>query len=175
MSVKRNKGMIVWLTGFSGAGKSTLAQEVAVHLESKQLVRVLDGDDLRKGISADLGFSMKDRDENLRRTAEISRLFAESGFTVITAFISPLQKQRDLARKISKDYPFFEVFVDCPLEVCEKRDVKGLYKQARSGKISEMTGVVSPFEVPINPDLHLKTDKLTVEQCVEKILKLIQG
>lgn len=167
-----SSGKIFWFTGLSGSGKTTLARAFEKSLEGR-LVRVLDGDEVRKGLCSDLGFSMQDRDENLRRVAEVANLFAESGFIVITSFISPLQKQREMARKLNQRHAFFEIFLDCPLAVCEKRDPKGLYAKARQNLVGEMTGISSPFEKPLSPDLRLPTDQLSLADCIEKLATLI--
>ncbi len=164
------KGKIYWFTGLSGAGKSTLANRFANEFP-KDKVKVLDGDEFRKGLSSDLGFSMKDRDENLRRAAEVAKMFADIDFTVIVAFISPLQKHRDLARSINKDHSFFEVFIDCPMEVCQKRDPKGLYKKSVGEENSPMTGMGSPFEAPKNPDLQINTTE-DIASCMAQLKKL---
>ncbi len=169
---KRNghPGFTVWFTGLSGSGKSTLARELEKELFGRGAqVYVLDGDNVRQGINKDLGFSSADRVENIRRLGEIAKLFSDAGLAVITAFISPFESDREAARRVVGAKRFVEVFLDCPLRVCERRDPKGLYKKARLGKIMNFTGVHSPYEPPSRPDITLRTDKLGVGAAVEKI------
>jgi len=163
-----HSGMVIWTTGLSGSGKSTLMRELEKKLfaEGKN-VFVLDGDNIRQGICSDLGFSDADRSENIRRVAETAKLMADAGLIVLTAFISPFERDRQRAREIIGGQRFVEIFVDCPIVECEKRDPKKLYSKARSGEITFMTGMSSIFESPKQPDLHLRTDQLTVPQCVE--------
>ena len=164
-----DEGFTLWFTGLSGAGKSTLATMVAERLrEAGRRVELLDGDEVRKNLSYGLGFSKVDRDANILRIAYVARLLSRNGVVAITAAISPYRDIRDQARaEISR---FVEVFVDCPLEVCEQRDVKGLYKKARSGEITQFTGISDPYEEPENPEIHLHTDTENPEQDVEIIL-----
>lgn len=167
-----HRGAVVWLTGFSGAGKSTIAGGLErVLFERGYHVIVLDGDVIRTGLSADLGFSMDDRVENIRRIGEVAALFASAGFIAITAFISPYAADRHRARRrvmeADFDTPFVEVFVDAPLEVCEARDPKGLYKKARAGQIAQFTGVSDPYEPPPHPELTIKTAERSLADCVE--------
>src|SRR6266704_6286520 len=151
-------GAVVWLTGLSGSGKSTLAAELERALfEQGRQVCVLDGDDLRRGLCSDLGFSPADRRENIRRVGEVARLFAEAGFICIAAFISPYRSERDLARGIAPEGKFLEVYLNAPLEVCEQRDPKGLYAKARTGAIKDFTGVSAPYEGPLKPEIELRT------------------
>jgi adenylyl-sulfate kinase len=152
--IKDQKGKVIWLTGLSGSGKSTLANmlEVSLH-DLKKHTYILDGDNLRLGLNKDLGFSDEDRKENIRRAAEVAKLMMDAGLIVITAFISPFRSERKMARNLVGSENFIEVFVDTPLEICEQRDPKGLYKKARSGLIRNMTGVSSPYECPENPEL----------------------
>jgi adenylyl-sulfate kinase len=168
-----HRGAIVWLTGLSGAGKSTMATalERALFDRGVQVV-VLDGDRIRTGLSSDLTFSAADRRENIRRVAEVARLFADAGLVVITAFISPYVTDRERARQIaaSTDLPFVEVHVDAPLAVCEARDPKGLYARARSGQVPHFTGVTDPYEPPVHADLVLHTDREDVDACVARLL-----
>ncbi len=165
---------ILWFTGLSGAGKTTIAYGIKERLKQENIkIIVLDGDKLRKGINKDLGFSLEDRKENIRRVAEIAKLFKDEGFLTIVSFISPTKEIRDLAKSIVSEDGFVEVFIDAPLEKCIQRDVKGLYKRAISGEISNFTGINSPFERPINPDITIDTDKLTVDESVEKIIKIL--
>lgn len=165
----------LWLTGVPAAGKTTLAGEVANRLRKQGLsVRVLDGDDLRGGLNADLGFSQADREENVRRFAEVTRLFLDSGICVVAALISPFRAGRQRARTIIGTERFVEIFVDAPLEVCQQRDPKGLYAKARAGKIVGLTGVDAPFEAPENPDLHLRTDRDTPRALAESVIRLLE-
>jgi adenylyl-sulfate kinase len=167
-------GMTVWLTGLSGAGKSTVASAVERELVRKgRITFVLDGDNLRHGLNADLGFTEADRIENVRRTAEVARLMADAGVVVLVALISPFREGRETARRIHADVGlrFAEVFVDTPLEECERRDPKGLYERARRGEIPAMTGIDSPYEPPQHPDLHLVS--LDVDEAVAEVLRLI--
>ena len=153
------RGTVVWLTGLSGSGKSTLAHALEERLHRMgRTVYVLDGDNVRHGLCSDLGFGAADRHENIRRIGHVAALFADAGVLVVTAFLSPFRADREAARgTVGAD--FFEVFVDAPLAVCEQRDPKGLYRQARQGRIAEFTGISSPYEPPERPDLHLRTDR----------------
>jgi bifunctional enzyme CysN/CysC len=163
-----HKGFVVWMTGLSGAGKSTLARKVEAQLfQQGYNVFVLDGDNVRQGLSQDLGFSLEDRSENLRRVAEVAKLFAEAGMICITAFVSPLQEDRERARAIIGPDRFLEVFVECPFSECEKRDPKSLYKKMRQGEVKDFTGVDSPYEAPREPHLTLPTAQLDSERCAE--------
>ena len=165
------KAMVIWMVGLSGSGKSTLARslENALHLEGVT-TKLLDGDNLRTGINNNLGFSEDDRFENIRRAAEVSKLFLDCGIVTICSLISPTEKIRTMASQIIGN-GYFEVFVNCPLEECEKRDVKGLYKKARAGEIKNFTGIDSPFEPPINPSLEVRTDQLSLEASHELLFK----
>jgi bifunctional enzyme CysN/CysC len=166
------KGITIWLTGLSGSGKSTLAQRLEKALvQSGHAAFILDGDNIRHGLSRDLGFAAEDRSENIRRISEVAKLMNQAGLIVLTAFISPYQKDRAQAREIIGADRFMEVFVDSPLEVCESRDPKGLYKKARAGEIPHFTGVSDPYEAPETPDLRLDTAKMNLEECVEKLLQ----
>jgi adenylyl-sulfate kinase len=169
-----HRGLVIWLTGLSGSGKSTIANELNTRLfhQNKYSI-ILDGDNTRLGINHDLGFTNADRTENNRRVAEIAKLFMESGNIVICSFISPFQKDRDLSKQIIGDNNYFEVFIDCSLEECEARDVKGMYKQARKGELESFTGISSPYEIPTNPQLILQTEKLNLQQCTELLLTTI--
>ena len=165
------KGVVVWFTGLSGSGKSTVAREVEKKLfEQGHLVYVLDGDNIRFGLNKNLGFSPEDRVENIRRVGEVAKLYADAGVIALTAFISPYRSDRDLARNLLKEGEFIEVFVGCPLEECEKRDVKGLYQKARAGEIEEFTGVSAPYEEPVAPELVLNSANETPEQSAEKVI-----
>ena len=169
-----HKSFVVWLTGFSGSGKSTIANALEVALFEKGIRSFcLDGDNTRLGINKDLGFSSADRTENIRRVAEMAKLFLESGTIVITSFISPLISDREMAKSIISDADFVEVFINCPLSICEQRDVKGLYAKARRGEIKDFTGIDSPFEAPLKADVELLTNKNSVQECVEIILEKI--
>ncbi|MDG1411428.1 MAG: adenylyl-sulfate kinase [Acidimicrobiales bacterium] len=169
-SILGHTSFTVWFTGLSGSGKSTLAfavEEALVHLGTAAYV--LDGDNIRFGLNRDLGFSPGDRTENIRRIGEVCRLFQDSGMIVLTAFISPYQADRDQVRSLHPDGRFIEVFVDAPLEVCEKRDVKGLYQKARTGEIPEFSGISAPYEAPTNPELRIDTSK-PLDECVAEVL-----
>ena len=165
------KPRCVWLTGLSGAGKSTIANllEKRLHAEGRHTY-VLDGDNVRNGLNRDLGFSARERDENIRRVAEVAKLMVDAGLIVIVAFISPFRRERALARALFEPGEFIEVFADAPLEECERRDPKGLYRKARRGELKEFTGIDSPYEPPIAAELHLDTLSLAPEQAVERIL-----
>ncbi|MBP9854821.1 MAG: adenylyl-sulfate kinase [Candidatus Omnitrophica bacterium] len=165
---------VIWLTGLSGAGKSTIAYNLEKELFAHNVMTyVLDGDILRAGLSSDLGYTMNDRLEHLRRTKEVVKLFYDAGFIVIGAFISPLASIRQDFKESFKDGDFLEVFVDCPLEECEKRDPKGLYARFRQGEILDFTGISSSYEKPLDPEIHIKTNELLVEECVGKIIKYL--
>ncbi|MEO6883586.1 MAG: adenylyl-sulfate kinase [Bacteroidia bacterium] len=168
------RGMVIWLTGLSGAGKTTiaLALEKKLH-EKKILTEVLDGDNVRTGINRNLGFSEIDRMENIRRIAEVAKLFLDCGIVTICAFVSPTETMRQEAKKIIGENYFFEVFVNTPFAVCEKRDVKGLYAKVKKGELKNFTGADSSFEMPVNADLIIHTENTTVENCAEQILKNI--
>jgi bifunctional enzyme CysN/CysC len=168
-------GYIVWLTGLSSSGKSTIATELERELFNLgRSVYVLDGDNIRHGLGSDLGFSPKDRTENIRRVGEVAKLFADAGVICITAFISPYRADRDMVRKIMPGGRFIEVFINAPLEVCEKRDPKGLYAKARAREIKEFTGISAPYEVPQHPEVELRTDQLTVPESVARVLEYLQ-
>jgi adenylylsulfate kinase len=168
-----HRGLVVWFCGLSGSGKSTLANALTAELHAKNIRTYnLDGDNIRLGINNDLRFSPLDRAENLRRIAEISKLMADAGLVVTTSFITPLHENRQKIREIlGRDY--VEIFVDCPLEECERRDVKGLYKKARDGKISDFTGINAPFERPESPDLRLQSHVESIPALVEKLVSLV--
>lgn len=165
---------VIWLTGLSGSGKSTIATLLERKLaENGFLTKLLDGDNVRMGINNNLGFSDEDRTENIRRIAEVSKLFLDGGVITINSFVSPTIKIRKMARDIIGTKDFIEVFVDTPIEVCEKRDVKGLYKKARAGEIKNFTGIDAPFEAPVNPELVLKTENQSVEESTASLLKYL--
>ena len=168
------RGVMVWFTGLSGSGKSTVALGVERELHKRGILcRILDGDNIRSGIKKNLGFSADDRKENIRRIAEIGKLFVDTGVVTLSAFISPTNESRHMASEIIGADDFREVYVSTPLEVCEQRDVKGLYARARRGEIKDFTGVSAPFEVPEHPALTLDTSVLTLEESVNKVLELI--
>ncbi len=163
---------VIWFTGLSGAGKTTLATELKVKLEAAGLrIYLLDGDALRAGINADLGFSNQDRSENIRRAAEVAKLFCAEGYCVLATFITPLEADRKQAREIIGGDQFIEIYVQCPLTVCEQRDVKGLYKKARTGLLPQFTGIDSPYEEPVSADFTIRTDERTVTEAVNLILE----
>ena len=165
----------IWLTGLSASGKSTIANQLATTLHKKgHLTYVLDGDNVRLGLNKDLGFSAEDRSENIRRISEVAKLMNESGTIVITAFISPFISDRQLAKEIIGHDNFIEVFVDADLDTCESRDPKGLYKKAKSGEIKNFTGISSPYESPKNPDIKLDTSIISINDCVNLLIKLIE-
>ncbi len=169
------RGAVIWFTGLSGSGKSTLAYALERRLTGiGQLCFALDGDNVRLGLCKDLGFSPEDRNENIRRIGEVAALFAEAGVLVLTSFISPYHKDRMAARATSKG-KFIEVYLDVPVAVCEERDPKGLYKKARAGEITEFTGVSAPYEEPADPEIRVNTAELSVEQCVEKIIRYLEA
>lgn len=168
------RGMMLWFTGLSGSGKSTVAIALERELHSRGLLcRILDGDNIRSGINNNLGFSAEDRVENIRRIAEVGRLFVDTGIITIAAFISPNNQLREMAAEIIGKDDFVEVFVSTPLEECEKRDVKGLYAKARRGEIKNFTGISAPFEAPEHPDITLDTSKLPVEESVKILLDYV--
>jgi adenylylsulfate kinase len=165
-----HRSCVLWFTGLSGSGKSTLANAVDHALFHKGLrTYVLDGDNIRHGLNSDLSFRPADRKENIRRIGEVARLFVDSGIIVSTAFISPFREDRELVRQMFEAGEFIEIFVKCPIEVCENRDPKGLYKKARKGEIPEFTGISSPYETPYQPEIIIDTGKMTIDQSVEKI------
>ncbi len=169
-----HKSVILWFTGLSGSGKSTLAHAVEEKLyEMKCRTYVLDGDNIRHGLCGDLGFSNEDRVENIRRIGEVAKLFLEAGVITLTAFISPFRADRDNVRKITSEGDFFEIYCKCSLDICEERDVKGLYKKARAGEIKEFTGINSPYEEPLSPELTVDTGSETLEESTDKVIKLL--
>jgi len=169
------QGCAVWLTGLSGSGKSTIARALeAVLYDEGRLVYVLDGDNLRHGLNADLGFSPADRRENVRRTGEVAALFADAGVIAVAALISPFASDREQVRRAVGAPNFIEVYLDVPLAVCEERDPKGMYRKARAGLMAEFTGISSPYEPPASPDLVLRTAEAGVEECVQSIRRELQ-
>ena len=184
-ALRRQNGLTIWLTGLSASGKSTIAvaleQALLRHPYNLCAYR-LDGDNIRFGLNKDLGFSPKDREENIRRIAEVAKLFADSCTIAITSFISPYRADRDTARQLhkaerpagEKGVPFVEVWIDIPVEEAEKRDPKGLYKKAREGKIPEFTGISAPYEEPLKPEIHIRSDKTSVEDSVKQIVGYLE-
>ena len=169
-----HKSAVLWFTGLSGSGKSTLAHAVEEQLHQRGLnTFVMDGDNVRHGLCSDLGFSDKDRKENIRRISETAKLLLEAGVITLTAFISPFRAERVIARGLMPYGDFIEIHCFCPLTVCEQRDVKGLYKKARLGEIKDFTGISSPYEEPENPELRIDTSQLTLEQSVQQIISLL--
>ncbi len=169
-----HRALVVWFIGLSGSGKSTLASMLEQKLhEQGQRTFILDGDNIRSGLNKDLDFSESARKENIRRIGEVASLMVDAGVVTLTAFISPFREERELVKSLVGEDRYVEVFVDCPLEECEKRDVKGLYAKARAGEISNFTGISSPFETPQNPAVTVKTAEMTVVEGVEKILAVI--
>lgn len=167
-------GLMVWFTGLSGSGKSTIAMGVERELHKRGILcRILDGDNIRSGINSNLGFSAEDRMENIRRIAEIGKLFVQTGIVTLACFVSPTNDVRRLARNIIGEEDFNEVFVSTPLEECERRDVKGLYARARRGEVKDFTGISAPFEVPENPTLEIDTSRLSLEESVKRVVELI--
>lgn len=168
------KGKVLWFTGLSGSGKSTIAIELESILRDENIqAKILDGDVLRTGLNNNLGFSEEDRTENIRRTAEVAKMFSDSGIIVIVAFITPTQAMRDLARSIIGNEFIVDVYINSSLKICEKRDVKGLYLKARKGEINNFTGINSPFEVPIRTDIEIDTERETIEVCLIKLIDFL--
>lgn len=170
----KQKGVVLWFTGLSGSGKSTVASSLEKRLHDMgKLTYTLDGDNVRHGLNSDLGFSDKDRIENIRRIGEISKLFVDAGIITIATFVSPFREDRQKVRELlGKD--FVEIYIDCPLEVCEKRDPKGIYKKARTGEIKHFTGIDSPYESPINPEIVVSTHLNTLDECVDKLVAYLE-
>jgi len=173
--LNNHKSANIWFTGLSGSGKSTLA-----HALEKKLYDlgcrtfVFDGDNVRHGLCSDLGFSTDDRKENIRRITEMVNLFLEGGMIALTAFIAPFQKDRDLIKKRLGAENYIEIYCNCPIDICEQRDVKGIYQKARKGLIKDFTGISSPYEIPVSPDLVLDTSKQTIESCVTQLMDLLK-
>jgi len=174
--LKNQKPCILWFTGLSGSGKSTIANAVEAKLvELNKHTYLLDGDNIRMGLNKGLSFSNEDRVENIRRIGEVAKLFVDSGLIVLTAFISPFQKERDSVRHFVEEDEFIEVFVDTPLEVCEQRDPKGLYRKAREGEIANFTGISSPYEELSKAEIHIKTDIISLDETVDKIINYLEN
>lgn len=169
-ALNKHQSCVIWFTGLSGSGKSTLANALEQALHQRQVrTYVLDGDNIRHGLCKDLGFSDADRTENIRRIGEVSRLFVDAGVIVLTAFISPFQADRAIARCLVPPGEFIEVYVQCALDVCEARDPKGLYQKARKGEIKQFTGIDSPYEAPDAPEITIQTDQVTLEEGVQQL------
>jgi len=170
-----HRGAVLWFTGLSGSGKSTIGHRVErLLIERGAFAYVLDGDNIRHGLNSDLGFAPEDRVENIRRIGEVARLFADAGGLVLSAFISPYRNDRDRVRGLMGPGEFIEVFVDTPLEICEARDPKGLYKKARAGEISNFTGLDAPYEAPKNPEVHLETENLSVDEAAGLVIRYLE-
>lgn len=168
------RGTMLWFTGLSGSGKSTIAIALERELHKRGLLcRILDGDNIRTGINANLGFSAEDRCENIRRVAEVAKLFVDTGIITIAAFVSPTEELRNIAERIIGQADFKEIYISTPIEECERRDVKGLYARARKGEVKNFTGISAPFEAPQHPALSLDTSRLSVEECVNSLLQLL--
>ena len=173
-SLLGQKGVLIWFTGLSASGKSTVANEVASRLHKQgKLTYILDGDNIRHGLNKDLGFSPADREENIRRISEVGKLFADSGVVTLTAFISPYRKDRDFGRSLLEPGRFIEVFVKASIDTCKDRDPKGLYRKARRGELANFTGVTAPYEEPLQPEIVLDADVLTVEEEAEMIVSYL--
>jgi len=171
-----HNSFLIWFTGLSGSGKSTIANALEKELYKKEIrTYSLDGDNIRNGINNDLSFSPKDRTENIRRIAEISNLFIDAGIVVLSAFVSPYRKDRKNIKNIVGNSNFVEIFINTSIEECERRDVKGLYKKARKGEILNFTGISAPYEAPINPDIEIKTEELSIDEAVKIIIKKISN
>ncbi len=174
-ALNNHKGAIVWFTGLSGSGKSTLANAVEDRLNKMgKRTYVLDGDNIRKGLCNDLGFSDADRVENIRRIGEVAKLMLDAGIVVMTAFISPFRKDRDIVRDLVGAGEFIEVYTEASLDICEQRDPKGLYKKARAGEIPEFTGISSPYEAPENPEVTINTGERDIPGCVDELIEYLQ-
>ncbi|GIO09087.1 putative adenylyl-sulfate kinase [Brevibacillus reuszeri] len=170
-----HKSAILWFTGLSGAGKSTLANAVEYELHQRGLASyVLDGDNIRHGLNRGLGFGPDDRKENIRRIGEVAKLFVDAGVITLTAFISPYREDRELARSLVDEGEFIEVYVKCPLEECERRDVKGLYQKARNGEIIQFTGISSPYEEPVSAELVIESNEQTIEESVQRVIVYLE-
>jgi len=175
MKLLNQKGVTIWLTGLSGSGKSTIAFELEHALiENRHQAYILDGDNIRHGLNKNLGFSPEDRTENIRRIGEVAKLFTDASVITIAAFISPYREDRDGVRKLLNNGEFIEVYVECPLDVCEERDTKGLYKKARAGEVKDFTGISAPYEEPLNPELTIDSSKLTVEESTRAVLNYLE-
>lgn len=173
-SLLGQRGIMIWFTGLSGSGKSTIAMGVERELHAQGILcRILDGDNVRAGINNNLGFSAEDRIENIRRIAEIGKLFVQTGVVTLACFVSPTNDIRQMARKIVGEEDFLEVYISTPIEECERRDVKGLYARARKGEVKNFTGISAPFEAPVSPDIAIDTSKIPLEESVKTLTELI--
>lgn len=173
--LNKHRAKLLWFTGLSGAGKSTLAHALEEELHQRGCrTYVFDGDNVRHGLCRDLGFSVEDRTENIRRIGEMAKLFVDAGVIALTAFISPIKEDRERARGLFTHGDFIEVYVKCSLETCEERDVKGLYKKARAGEIPQFTGISSPYESPLNPEITIDTEDRSVEECVSEMVGILE-
>ena len=173
--LNNHNSCVLWFTGLPSAGKSTIAGEVEHQLNNRGIrTYLLDGDNVRHSLNSDLGFSSEDREENIRRIGEVAKLFVDAGMVTFTAFISPYRQDREKARKLLEDGEFIEVYVKCPVDVCEQRDPKGLYRKAKKGEIKEFTGVSAPYEEPLHPEIVLETDRLSVDESVEKVIRYLE-
>ena len=173
-SLLGQRGIMIWFTGLSGSGKSTVAMGVERELHAQGILcRILDGDNVRAGINNNLGFSAEDRIENIRRIAEIGKLFVQTGVVTLACFVSPTNDIRQMARKIVGEEDFLEVYISTPIEECERRDVKGLYARARKGEVKNFTGISAPFEAPVSPDIAIDTSKIPLEESVKTLTDLI--
>lgn len=174
VKITAQKSCILWFTGLSGSGKSTIANALEEMLYNNgNFTYLLDGDNVRHGLNKDLGFDDSSRVENIRRVGEVAKLFVDSGQIVLTAFISPFKSDRDLVKNLVQTDEFIEIFVDTPLEICEQRDPKGLYKKARDGEIRDFTGIDSPYELPVKADIHIQNDKIKIEKACEQIIQYL--
>ena len=174
VELTKQKSCILWFTGLSGSGKSTIANALEEMLYNNgNFTYLLDGDNVRHGLNKDLGFDDNSRVENIRRVGEVAKLFVDSGQIVLTAFISPFKSDRDLVKNLVQTDEFIEIFVDTPLEICEQRDPKGLYKKARDGEIRDFTGIDSPYELPVKADIHIQNDKIKIEKACEQIIQYL--
>lgn len=170
-----HSSLVLWFTGLSGSGKSTLANALEVYLFEQGIrTYILDGDNIRTGLNSDLDFTHQGREENIRRIGEVAKLFVDAGVVVLSAFISPFETDRRKVREIVGSENFVEIFVDCPLEICEQRDVKGLYKKARAGEIKNFTGIDSPFEAPTDPDVYVNTHEQSLQDCLNQLIKNVE-
>ena len=173
-SLLGQRGIMIWFTGLSGSGKSTVAMGVERELHAQGILcRILDGDNVRAGINNNLGFSAEDRIENIRRIAEIGKLFVQTGVVTLACFVSPTNDIRQMAREIVGEEDFLEVYISTPIEECERRDVKGLYARARKGEVKNFTGISAPFEAPVSPDIAIDTSKIPLEESVRTLTELI--
>lgn len=174
-ALHRHNSKIIWFTGLSGSGKTTIANELEDILHSNGISTfILDGDNIRQGLNNDLGFSQEDRKENIRRIGEVAKLFVDSGIVVLVTFISPFASERQLVRDMVEKDEFIEVYINCSLEECEKRDPKGLYQRAKNGEIKEFTGISSPYEVPENPEVIIETSKYSIKECTESLYEYLK-